>query len=396
MKNLRKRWIIWLGLGLVLVCLVSQLSRCKLPVTDPPPGKIAFVSDRSGSDQIYVMDTDGSNVTRLTWSEANNFAPEWSPDGRYIAFTSHSDDVWAVHVVDTDGAHPVNLINGLDDAWRPTWSPDSQYVVFSAEQDDNVEVYVAAIDGSSLVNVSNHPAEDTYPSWSPNGNRLVFSSDRGSNEGIYVVNADGSGLIRLTPGHWTGDLCCWIWSPDGRKVAFSLDGDGEGGIYVVNSDGSNLVCLRQGWAYYGVGWSPDGRRLLFTTATEIHVMNSDGSNAVRLTQPPPSNHDSTFSWSPDGRHIAFVRWGFESAGFYLVPNALYVMDSDGSHVTRLSGKWYGSFGGGYSWSPDGRHLAFGYERNSEIYIVSVDGRYRSRLTRNDDDDYYPVWQPQMP
>ena len=55
MKDLRKRWVIWLGLGLVLVCLVSQLSRCKLPVTNPPPGKIAFVSRQYDHSVIYMV-----------------------------------------------------------------------------------------------------------------------------------------------------------------------------------------------------------------------------------------------------------------------------------------------------------------------------------------------------
>ena len=86
-------------------------------------GRIAFVSDRDGNVEIYVMDADGSNLTNLTNNPAYDWLPVWSPDGSRIAFVSDRDGNWEIYVVDADGSNLTNLTNNPADDLLPAWSP---------------------------------------------------------------------------------------------------------------------------------------------------------------------------------------------------------------------------------------------------------------------------------
>jgi len=86
----------WLLLVLCTLTAYTSSNNC---------GKIAFISDRDGKAQIYVMDADGSNVVNLTNDFFENWAPEWSPDGEKIAFQSDRDGNWEIYIMDVDGSN---------------------------------------------------------------------------------------------------------------------------------------------------------------------------------------------------------------------------------------------------------------------------------------------------
>ncbi len=255
--------------------LTDHSARDYSPSWSPDGRHIAFYSDRDGNRQIYVMDSDGSNLRRLTDHWADDYSPSWSPDGRHIAFFSDRDDNREIYVMDSDGSNLRNLTN--HSAWDglPSWSPDSRHIVFTSQRDDNYDIYVIGSDGSNLRRLTDHWAADGYPSWSPDGRHIAFRSYRDGNREIYVMGSDGSNLRRLTDH--SDDDSSPSWSPDGRHIAFESRRDGNWEIYVMDSDGSNPRRLTDHWADdFSPSWSPDGRHLAFGSNrvgnAEIYVM----------------------------------------------------------------------------------------------------------------------------
>jgi Tol biopolymer transport system component len=137
---------------------------------DSPDGaRIAFFSNRDGNEELYVMNVDGSGVTRLTNNPASDANLVWSTDSSRIAFHSDRDGNPEIYVMNPDGSGLTNLSNGPGDDFLAAggWSPDGSHIAFVSSRDGNGEIYVVNADGSGLTNLSNSPGEDSYPVWSP-------------------------------------------------------------------------------------------------------------------------------------------------------------------------------------------------------------------------------------
>ena len=275
--------------------------------------RIAFMSTRSDHNgEIFLMNSDGKRVRRLTIHLAYDAVPAWSPDGQKIAFMSFRDEPRDIYVMNPDGTNLINLTQSPE-GWEssPSWSPDGKQIVFSTG-----DIWVMDADGENQRNLTNHIAGDRQPDWSPDGRQIAFTSDRnsdwefdiwGGNWEVYVMNTDGANLINLTK-HPAKDGSA-DWSPDGNQIAFSSDREGNRDIYVMNADGTNPINLTNHPARDGgADWSPDGMRIAFSTNRdgnwekkpndnwEVYVMNADGTNPINLTNHPA--WDSTPAWEP--------------------------------------------------------------------------------------------------
>jgi Tol biopolymer transport system component/DNA-directed RNA polymerase subunit M/transcription elongation factor TFIIS len=260
--------------------------------------KIAFVSDRDGNYEIYVMNEDGSGLRRLTNNLNEDVMPCWSPDGRKIAFESRRDGNPEIYIMNADGTVQTNLTNNSSWDECPSWSPDGQKIAFHSLRDENHEIYTMNKNGSELNRLTNNRTNDMSPSWSPDGKKIAFFAQRDGNPEIYIVNPDGSEQTRLTnnPARDTGPA----WSPDG-KITFTSNRDGNYEIYVMGADRSEQKRLTSNPAVDGgASWTSDGKRIAFVSDRdgnrEIYVMNSDGSEQKRLTNNPAE--DRWPSWLP--------------------------------------------------------------------------------------------------
>ncbi len=282
-----------------------------LPDTDassPSTGRkgeaIAFVSDRDGNGEIYVMDSDGGNQQRLTRNTRWDGVPSWSPDGAHIAFYSYvSRYRWAIQVMDADGGNPRQLTDNNACDGEPSWSPDGTRIAFTSDSKCNArsrEVYVLYVDGRDQQPLTQNDADDFGAAWSPDSARIAFVSDRDGNEEIYLMNADGSDQQRLTyddASDYAPD-----WSPDGTQIAFISNRDGDYEVYLMDIDGANLRQLTHHDAedWFPV-WSPDGTRIAFCSRRDggdfdIYIMDTEGTLLRRLTDSPAEDFNPT--WRP--------------------------------------------------------------------------------------------------
>jgi TolB protein len=124
-----------------------------------------FESDRSGTQQLYVMNADGSHQRRLTFSVAAYAAPEWSPDGKLIAFTWRSGDTRRIGIISPDGTGEKLLTSGPADE-MPSWAASSHELIFQrTETYGRPSLYRIALDGSAPRKMT-IPQDGSDPDWS--------------------------------------------------------------------------------------------------------------------------------------------------------------------------------------------------------------------------------------
>jgi len=266
-------------------------------------GKIVFQSNRDGNYEIYVMNADGTNQTRLTNNAASDFNPAWSPDGTKIVFDSDRDGNFEIYVMNADGTSQTRLTNNPNSDKTPAWSPDGTKIAFIRSLGAiSGDVYVMNSDGSGETNLTNFvPGNfpDTFDvAWSPDGTKIGFSvSLSNTHQEIYLMNANGSGVTQLTNN---GVLTfAPDWSPDGTKIAFNRSPAGGAAIYLMNPDGSGQTSLTNNIDGQAA-WSPDGTQIVFDSGRdgsgEIYKMNPDGTGQIRLTS--NSAEDGNPDWQP--------------------------------------------------------------------------------------------------
>ena len=133
----------------------------------PDGKKILFVSNRDGDDNLnlYVMNTDGSDLKRLTSHQAADFNPRWSPNGEKIAFVSDRGGNLDIYTMDSDGSNVEQLTDysGYDDS--PAWSPSGDRIVFVSERDVHRDLWIVNVDGSNPTQLTDDDAADIHPDW---------------------------------------------------------------------------------------------------------------------------------------------------------------------------------------------------------------------------------------
>jgi len=241
-----------------------------------------------GRRGIYVSNPNGSNARRLT-EGVNDGWPSWSPGGTRIAFSSTRYDGSIVgcepgadfqcstdlYVMNADGSDVTRITSDPAPDYQPVWSPEGRRIAFVNAASREMapgefgmappRVFTVGIDGSDVSPVSSgQGGSDFSPSWSPDGAQLVFAAIRNEDWGIWVVNADGTDEHAIVgPGGYVDDP---VWSPDGKLIAFvgyptTADFSPQNALYVMHPDGSAVQRLSSGdLDKYGVAgdiaWQP--------------------------------------------------------------------------------------------------------------------------------------------
>ena len=211
------------------------------PSWSPDGTRLAFVSRRSGDEEVYVARADGTGVRRLTKLPGPDLSPAWSSDGRRLAW-SHNAEIWTMSA---SGAGKKRLV-GKAAAWHehhsPTWHGAALVYSSTRVSAFNTELFRAPARRLTFTKGSDGVfGDDSMPDFSPNGRRIAFTSNRDQQGEIYVMNADGSGQKRLT--RRPGDDWAPRFSPDGTRIAFTQL---PGTIWTMNADGTGLRKLTAG------------------------------------------------------------------------------------------------------------------------------------------------------
>jgi TolB protein len=269
--------------------------------------QIAFVSSRTGTKEIWVMDYDGANQHPLTSLKTISLTPRWSPDASRIAFTCFEAGPTRVvspqicmYSVDANKVVSFPRFRGSNSA--PAWSPDGSQIMFcSSMLLANPELFVADANGGRPKRITFSSAANTSPTWNPKtGQSVVFVSDRGGIPKLYLMNADGTNTTELDLPD-KGYLIDPAWSPNGQMVAFSWRRpDGNFDIYIMDPATRDIRQItRDSGKNERPSWAPDGRHIVFESTRngerQIWTMLADGSQAHLLTM---SGHNESPNWSP--------------------------------------------------------------------------------------------------
>jgi imidazolonepropionase-like amidohydrolase/Tol biopolymer transport system component len=409
--------------------IAEGLSYEQQPRWSPDGTRIAFVSDRAGGDNIWIMAADGSAKKQLTKEEFRLLnQPSWSPDGRYIVAKKHftttrslgTGEVWLYHV---DGGTGVQLVKRVDEKFQkelgePTFAPDGKHIYFTRNitpggtfqyaQDSNRSLFAIEryeLDSGETRRVTAGLGGAVRPNPSPDGKYLAFVRRERAKSKLFVrdlANGNERKLLDLPDQDlqetWavTGVYPNMDWTADSREIVLWSGGkirrvavaDGSArdvpfrvsdDRVVANSLHPKVEAAPDSFQTKMIRWpqvSPDGRQVVYESLGKLYVKPNGRGAPRRLTRGDDASLEAWPSWSRDGRTLAFVSWTDAGLGRVMTVAAgggsPRVVTSDPGHYMTPR------------FSPDGRTIAFAagsgggltadrWGRDGGVYVVPASG-----------------------
>ncbi len=221
--------------------------------------RIAFVSDASGHQEIYLCDADGANVRQVTTDQSHCVSPNLRNDAVFLAFTSD--------------------VNGYPD------------------------IYLLDLRSNARRRIVNAPGTNSGAAFSPEGDRLAMTMSFSGNPEIYITNPGGLGGRRLTQTPWAE--ASPAWSPDGQRIAYTANPQGKPALFIIPAAGGTPVPVLNGYAYTTEpNWSPDGKLLAATVRHGSRLSIAITDLHLGTTRLLAEGQDPC--WGADGRHLVYV------------------------------------------------------------------------------------------
>ena len=188
-------------------------------LTWSPEGRsIAYMSNRNGDPDIYVMDVRTNAHHRLTFNDGRDWWPSWSPNGKWIAFASNRSGQIDLYRMDANGENVMQLTN-RGGCKRPTWSPDSQWIAFISKS----SLFVMTAEGKKEQPLTDTSSTDC--TWSPDGKEIAFVPrwDAVGGAALFSIDIDGKNMRQLTRVYKKRVAIFEpTWSPSGKWIAYLL------------------------------------------------------------------------------------------------------------------------------------------------------------------------------
>ena len=262
--------------------------------------KIVFVSNKSGNEDIFSMNLDGSELIQLTDHSGNDMYPSVSPDGKKIAYTSDIEGSWQLIIMNWDGTEKTQItFNPERDAY-PTWSFDSRYIFFEMRIEGNWELYRIDSDGSNTKRLTFNPeADDWHPRAHPFEYKVIYESGTVGHEDIYIMDYDGENIKKISDFNLRKRVPSM--SRDGGIIVFGGYEGKTSDIFTMDYNGENIKkltdnpendihpCISPDNIYIAYDGFINGNK-------EIIIMNIDGSNKIQLTNMPGDDWGPVFMY----------------------------------------------------------------------------------------------------
>ena len=250
------------------------------PTWSPDGKQIAFISNMSGRNNLWLVPAEGGWPVQLTVSDQRQTAPAWSPDGKWIAYQSDfdGDEQWDIFLVSPKTGKVVNLTSTREIAEQnPTWSPDGRYLAYEVKPKTSaayeIDVYDTLMrEVKHITTGTPQDQSNSDPIWSKDGKYIVYSQEqaKGTDSNIFIAEVATGNSTLLTPHggeqrYWANDIDPRS-TPDGRKILITSNAaNGYDNIGLLDIASKKISWLTQDkWRIRGGEFSPDGKHLTFS------------------------------------------------------------------------------------------------------------------------------------
>lgn len=301
-------------LGATLSGQAPALPTVVSPFPSGLSGTLVFQSNRPAPDNpgarnhIFTLDLATGRVTQLTsGGNHNDEYPRWSPDGHRIAFSSSRGGNFDIYVMDANGRNVTRITDHAANDSTPFWMPDGQSLIFNSDRDSRGDLYRVWLADRRVERLTHHfVGRAIMPNVSPDGKSVAFAAQTLQRLQFWSYQVHVLDLASKKTRAIDGTACWPNWSPDGRLANVLLEKE-PSRLQVRNADGSGareLAVDPSRWAYYP-DWSKDSQWIAFSVSPQHHegedwdlaLVPSDGSRPVQKLTTGPGN-DRVPDWKP--------------------------------------------------------------------------------------------------
>jgi dipeptidyl aminopeptidase/acylaminoacyl peptidase len=309
--------------------MTRQIGR---PTWSPDGNSVAFISNLSGRNNLWVVPADGGWPVQLTISDQRQSSPAWSPDGKWIAYQSDydGDEQWDIFLVSPKTGKVVNLTQTREIAeLNPTWSPDGRYLAYEVKPRTSaayeIDIYDMVMrDVKHLTTNTPQDKRNSNPSWSKDGKYIVYSQEqaKGTDSNIFVAEVATAASTVLTPHEGEQLYAANDISPDGKKVLLTSNAaNGYDNIGLLDVATKKISWLtKDKWEIRGHEFSPDGKHITFSANIDgnedIYLYDLAAGKAAALpiakgVNEPAGGHSA---FTPDGSRLLYYHNGPTAPG----------------------------------------------------------------------------------